>query len=130
MREDGPGDEHELAPAVRALVDHARAGDVGRHEVDGELDAVEAQVEGLRERADDERLPDAGDALDERVPAREEGDKDRLDGGLVADHDLGDLAPDRGEGLAEVLDGGRGDTRRHGDTTPAPWAKSRRTRDS
>ena len=64
------------------------------------------------------------------MPAREEGDEDRLDGGLVADHDLGDLAPDRGEGLAEILDGGRGDIRRHGDTAPAPWAKSRRTRDS
>src|SRR2546426_6507561 len=38
VSEDRPGDEDEFAAAVGALVDDARAGDVGRHQVDGELD--------------------------------------------------------------------------------------------
>src|SRR5262249_48678891 len=85
----------------------------GRHQVDGELDAVEAQIERLGEGADDEGLADPGDPLDERVSTREEGDEDRFDGRLVADDDLRDLTPEGGEGLAEVLDGGRSHGRRH-----------------
>ena len=48
----GPFDEAELAPARLGLVEDVGAGDVRRHQVGRELDAVELQVEDLGERAD------------------------------------------------------------------------------
>ena len=61
----GPGDERELARL--AAVD-ARPGDVARHEVRRELDALEGAAAHDGERARDERLAEARRALDEDVP--------------------------------------------------------------
>lgn len=96
-------------------------------QVDGELDAAEAQGEGLGERAYDERLPRAGDALDEDVAPREEAGEDRVQDLVVPDDGAGDLPPDGGEGVLEITDGGGGDLGTHGAPPPAGWAKSRRT---
>src|SRR5438874_1320921 len=113
--------------AVGALVDHARAGDVGRHQVDGELHAVEGQVERLGERAHDERLADARHALDQHVAAGEERGQDDVDGVLVAHHHPADLVPHGGEGLLEVADRGLGEGGGHGGASLPWWANTART---
>ena len=104
VREHRPAREDELALAV-LLEQHARAGDVGRHQVDGELDAVEAQVQRLPERAHDQRLAGTRHALDEHVPAGEQAMRISSITSALADDRL---APARlrmlGEGLAEVVD--------------------------
>ena len=51
------------------------AGDVGGHQVRGELDAHEPHVERERERAHEQRLGRAGNALEQDVPAREQADE-------------------------------------------------------
>ena len=60
VREDRAGREHHLAPAGRRiLLDDVGAGDVGRHQVGRELDAVELEVEHARHRMDEQRLGEA-----------------------------------------------------------------------
>ena len=64
-------------PGVRAV--DARADEVGRHEVGRELDALERAAEHARGGADRERLGQAGDALDQQVPAGEQADEHALE---------------------------------------------------
>jgi len=51
------------------------AGDVGRHQVRGELDAAEPHVERERQRPDEQRLGGARHALEQDVAAREQADE-------------------------------------------------------
>ena len=81
-----------LALPVPVFFDDLGAGDVARHEVGSELDAVELQVEHLCERADEEGLGESGHADEQTVSAGEERDEKLLDDGLLSDDDLGDLA--------------------------------------
>ena len=76
LREDRPELGVERA-GVRAV--DARADEVGRHEVGRELDALERAAEHARGGADRERLGQAGDALDQQVPAREQADEHALE---------------------------------------------------
>ena len=61
------------------LVVDDRADEVGREQVGRELDARELGVDRVAERAHRERLGEAGDALEQDVPAREQADEDALD---------------------------------------------------
>ncbi len=85
-----------------------RAEDVGGHEVGRELDAVEGHVERLAERADEERLAEAGHAFEQHVPAAKQRDQGVLNDGRVADDDFADFVLERGVGVAEGLDLGFG----------------------
>ena len=66
-----------MLPPLRVLDHDVGAHDVRGHEVGRELDAREPEVEALRDRPDQERLPDPRHALEETVPLREDRD-DRL----------------------------------------------------
>ena len=57
----------------------ACSGDVGWHQVDRELDPVEAQVERLAERTNDQRLASTRHSLDQHVAAGEERHQDLLE---------------------------------------------------
>jgi hypothetical protein len=101
---------------------------VGRQEVGGELDAGELRVDRVAQRADRERLGEAGDALEQDVPARQQPDQDALDHVLLADDDLADLvqqAVDEGALLGDqlvqgtdVVHGGPSSTRPTGERRP------------
>ena len=56
MGEDRPLLELEVLPAIRILDDNVGPDDVRRHQVRGELDAREGQVEPFRERLDQQGL--------------------------------------------------------------------------
>ena len=75
----GPGTKTNSRRPSGVSLHDARAGDVGRHQVDGELDAAEAQRQRLGERAHDERLAGAGHALDQDVAAGEEPGEDGVE---------------------------------------------------
>jgi hypothetical protein len=93
--EDRAGREHHLAAAGGGvLVDDVGAGDVRRHQVGRELDAVELQVEDAGERRDEQRLREAGDADDETVAADEQRQEDQLDHVALADDALAKLGDD------------------------------------
>jgi hypothetical protein len=97
-----------LRPAL-VLDDDVGADDVAGHQVRRELDAREAQLHRLRERAHEERLAEAGRALEQRVTAREETDEHLLDDLRLPDDDARDSVLQRRGGLRELVDAELGD---------------------
>src|SRR5690606_15958837 len=102
VREDRPRLELERRPAFD---EHRRARHVGRHEVRRELDAREGQVCRLGERLDEARLAKAGNAFDERMPARQRGDEQLLDDLVLPQDDAGYPRQDLAELLLERFTG-------------------------
>jgi hypothetical protein len=91
----GPRREHHLpAAGGRVLVDDVGAGDVRRHQVRRELDAVELQIQDPRQRRDQQRLGQARDADDEAVATDEERQQHELDDVALADNPLLQLVDD------------------------------------
>jgi hypothetical protein len=86
------------------LLEDLGAGDVRRHEIRRELDALKRQVEGLGEGRDQERLGEPGHADEQRVTAREQRDQELLDHAALADDPLVDLGHDLVVGLRELGD--------------------------
>ena len=106
LAKSGPLHEAERAVAGGlVLLEDVRAGDVRGHQVRRELDAVEGQVEHVRQRGDEQRLGQAGHAHEEAVAAAEERDEQVLDHVALADDALLDLLDDLRPGLGELLDG-------------------------
>src|SRR5690606_38374965 len=81
--------ENEL---TARLVEDVHADDVARHEIRRALDALELAAERARQRPGKQRLAQAGHALHEDVPARDERDGDGADRGLRTNHHASDLA--------------------------------------
>src|SRR5271156_4072917 len=102
MAEHGPGLEGEFPAAVLARKNYPGASDVGRHQVHGELDAVEAQVEREAERLDQRGFAGAGNALDQHVASGEERAQEFFDGSLMAHDHFMNLGLDVAEGAPEV----------------------------
>ena len=90
LREDRARDEPQAAQAV-ALVEDLGAGDVRRHQVRRELDALEGQVEDLGQRLDQQRLGQTRHAGDQAVPAGEERHQHLVDHLVLPDDDLAQL---------------------------------------
>ena len=91
--EDEVGEDRAAVRAEGAVLrreDH-RADHVARQEVGGELDALELDAEGGAEGLDKQRLGEAGHALEEDVAVGQEGDKQALDDGVLADDGLADF---------------------------------------
>ena len=72
-----------------------RSGQVGWHQVGGELDALELPADGRGERLDGQRLGQPGDALHEQVPAGKQGDRHALEQDVLADDGALDLEEHR-----------------------------------
>ena len=94
--EDRPFDEGEL---VALQVEDIGAGDVGRHEVGGELDAGEVAAQHPGQRAHEQGFGDAGHALDERMVAGEDGDERLFDHRVLADDDFAGFPACLGENV-------------------------------
>ena len=116
VREDGPVVDAEVAAL---LVDDLRADDVGRQHVDGELDALEVEVDRLGDGVDEQRLGEAGHALQQQVAAGEQRDHHALDDDILADDDLGDALADAGDELLGGLRFGAGGGAADGDGVEA-----------
>ncbi len=89
----GPAHEGHL-PAFAGVLENFRAGDVRRHQVGRELDALELEMENLRDGFHEQRLGQAGRAGDQAMAAGEQRDQDLLDDFLLADDDLGQFGFD------------------------------------
>ena len=95
VREDRPrGEDHLAAAGGRVLLDDVRAGDVGRHQVGRELDAVELQLQDPREGMNQERLRQPRHADDQAVAADEERQQHQVHGVGLADDQLRQLTDD------------------------------------
>ena len=86
------------------VVDDFGADDVRRHQIGRELDAVEAEIDGVGEGLDQQRLGEPRHPAQQTVAAREERDEDLAHQPLLADDRLGEfaLAPRRHLGRADV----------------------------
>ena len=100
--------EHELRGVVRPVDEHDGAGDVGRHQVGGELDAVVRDPERAGERAHHARLADPRHAFEQRVTAEDETDHHAAHGLALTDDGCADLRLDRRDRRAKCGCGGLG----------------------
>jgi hypothetical protein len=95
-------DEHRAAARderLRLGVVQGVAGDVCGHEVGRELDSPEAAGDAAGQRAHEERLSQAGYALDQHVTAREQRAQHRVDHVALPHHRLGHLGAQGGGDL-------------------------------
>ena len=92
LREDRTRMERK---AVRLGLVDRDAQNIGRQQVAGELDALEVEPEDLRQRVRERGLADAGEVLDEQVPAREQAGERQTQLRLLPENHL-----------ADALDGG------------------------
>ena len=81
------------------FVEDLGAGDVRRHQVGRELDALEAEIQDLGERLDQQRLRQSRHAGDQAVAAREQRDQDLIDDLVLADDHLAQLGENPLRGL-------------------------------
>ena len=106
MAKIGPCRKRNVALAGGAVfLEHLGAGDVRRHQVRGELHAVEREVHAVRERADHQRLRQPRHADQKRVPLTQQGDQQEFQHFLLADDDLAAFGEDAVAGVAELLRG-------------------------
>ena len=76
------------------FVEDLGAGDVGGHQVGRELDALEAQIEDLRQRLDQQRLGQPGHAGDQAMAAAEQRHQHFIDDVVLPDDDLAQFVKD------------------------------------
>src|SRR5208337_565570 len=87
---------------VLARQNYARTGDIGGHQIDGELNSIETEIERQPQRLYQRRLAGAGYAFDQHVTAREQGREQLLDGLLMPDDHLVDLGLDTPKRPGEI----------------------------
>ena len=104
LAEHRAGHEAEAAAAGAVIVEDFGAGDVGGHQVGGELHPGGMQAEDGAECVDQQGLAEAGHADEQAVAAREDGDEHLLDHVGLAEDDAGDLGLGGGEAATEFLD--------------------------
>ena len=103
----------ELEAARLHVVDR-RAEQVGGQQVRGELHPREVQTQRRGEGPGDQRLSEAGQILDQHMPAREHGRENQRERSALADHDPPHLVEHRFAVAAVVVAGPRGPhVRRH-----------------
>ena len=102
--EDRPLDEAEIPPPLRVLFQDVGAGDVRRHQVGGKLDALELNVQNLRQGADHQGLGQPRHAHQQAVPAGENGGEDLFDHVVLSDDDLLEFLLHQPAMLAEFLE--------------------------
>ena len=106
LANSGPGRKRNCARAgALVFLNDFGAGDVGRHQVGRELDAVELERQRIGQRADHQRLRQAGHADEQAMAAGEERDEQLLDHLVLADDAFADFVGDAAVGFAEALDG-------------------------
>ncbi len=97
---EGPG----AAAGGGVFFNDVGAGDVGRHQVRRELDALEDQAERLRQRAHQQRLGRSRQAGDQAVAAHKQRDHHLFDDLVLSDNHLADFAHDAALDFLETVD--------------------------
>ena len=103
LREDRAALELEIPAATSVLHHHVGPDDVGRHQVRRELDPRKSQVERLRQRLDQQRLPQTWDALEQHVPPGQQRDQHVIDQLLVTNDHAAHFPADPIERLGELF---------------------------
>ena len=105
VRKNRTGDERPGAMAGAGIFfDDVGAGDVGRHQIGRELNAVKTKAQRARQRAHQQRLGGAGKTREQTMPSHEQRDENTLDDVFLAYDDLMHLAADLILNILEALD--------------------------
>ena len=91
-------------PVVGILLDDVGAGDVGRHQVGRELDALEHQPQRLRHGAHQQRLGRSGQSGDQAMAADKQRDQHLFQHFVLADDDAPHLRHNAPLHLLEARD--------------------------
>ena len=87
--EQRPFEKAELAAAGGAILfNDFRAGNVGGHQVGGELNAAERKIQRASQRADHQRFGQARHAFQQAMAAGKQRDQQFLDNIVLTDDDL------------------------------------------
>ena len=81
-------DEDEFFCPIRLIFDDFRAGDVARHQVGGELDSLEAEVEYFRQSPDHQCLCQARHSYHQAVSPGKDSHEKLFQNFFLADDDL------------------------------------------
>ena len=93
VREHRSAHEHHLPlSGFRIVLNDVGTGDVRRHQIGGELNAIELQVEDIGESLDDQGLGETGYTGDDAIAADQNRQQDLLEDLVLADDPLLDLA--------------------------------------
>ena len=114
VAEDRAGLEDHLAAAVRGGLEDVRAEDVAGHEVGRELHALEVELQDVAHGLHERGLAEAGQALQQDVPAREDAGEDEPVQLVAAEQDAVQFRERPREGVAGGGDLLRGRQRRLG----------------
>ena len=107
VRKQRSFDEGEFAfPRALGVLQDVRAGDVARHQVRRELDAVEVQGHHIGQRVNHRGLGQPGNTHQQRVTAGNDGDQQLFDDLFLTDDDLGDLVAQRLVFVTQFIDRG------------------------
>jgi hypothetical protein len=105
--EDRTWEEFELALVGGGIrIDDLGPGDVRGHEIRGELDPFEGEVERLGEAGDQEGFRQAGDTDKQRVAAGEDRNQHLFDDVILSDDDFPEFLADALGGGLQFIDGG------------------------
>src|SRR5262249_48927869 len=95
----------ELAPVrLRIVLQNVGPSNVGRHQVRRELNTFERQVKDLRQRTDQQRLCQPGNADQETVPPAAQADQQFFDDLFLSNDDLAELLCQSANGIAQLGD--------------------------
>ena len=89
MRKNRSFNKDEIAPTFVLIHDHTGTGDVGGHQVHGELNPVKTEIQNAGERTHQKRFARSRHALDQHMTAGKKGDQNIANELLMADDDLG-----------------------------------------
>lgn len=104
--EDWSRQETQLAGARQlVLLDNLSAGDVGRHQIRRELDAVERQAERVGQGPNHQRLREAGYAHQQAMSAAEHRDQQFFDDSVLPDDDFRQLVRNALVAVGQLLHG-------------------------
>ena len=87
------------------LVNHLRAGDVGGHQIGRELNALEPQMQRLRQAADHQCFSQSRHTHQQRMAFGEDRDQNLVDHFFLTDDDLGEFGFDGRVSRLQILDG-------------------------
>ena len=89
VRKNRPFNKNEIAPAVVLIHNHTSAGHVCRHQVHGELNPTEAEVQNAGERPHQSVFTRSRHPLDQHMATGKKGDQNILNQLLMTDNSLG-----------------------------------------
>src|SRR5262249_22523246 len=104
MTKDRPGLKAEIASSICTGEDDPSSGNIGRHQVDSELNPIETEIKDQAQCFDQGGFARARHSFNQNMTASEQGAQQLLNGTDVANNDLVNLSLDPSKDSCEISD--------------------------